>query len=89
MLQSIYSTIVNLVNRLNPVIQFLWCTLLQMNSIFTPPSGSSKKVTEEPPVADLIDLDFTSQEPMTNHGAGHPTESAPLERYIRSPFTSY
>ena len=57
-----------------------------MNSIFTPPSGSSKKggVPEEPPVADLIDLGFSSQESLINHGAGHPTESTSLERYVRS-----
>ena len=56
-----------------------------MSSIFTPPSGLSKKntVPEEPPVADLIGLDFSSQEPLTNHGAGHPTESTSLERYVR------
>ena len=68
------------------VILTILSTLFQMNSIFTPPSGSSKKkgVTEEPPVADLIDLGFSSQESLTNHGAGHPTESTSLERYLCS-----
>ena len=49
-----------------------------MSTIFTPPPGVSqtKQATSEPPVADLINLDFSPSEPLlSNDGAGHPCEN--------------